>query len=189
MEPMEPKHDDQVVTLFSRLEEATGGSYPPRALLDHYYPPGAEGIAGWLAKGKRNHHFVFVLDESDTVVGHIEVQTIDDDLTEEEQAYWLEAFASQAKFNDQMIDNRPVHLRDLAVIKRLGVHPEWQGRDVGRQLLRRSIHFIEHDLTRVPALVVLNELKNAQALYDSEGAQRIGEFTEATGEPMVSYVF
>ena len=189
IKPMGSVHEEQVVDLFVRLERATDGVYPPRALLDHYYPAGSAGIEMWLAKGSGNHHFVFVLDEGNTVVGHVEVQQLNDSLTEEEQSYWVEAFAAHEAFREQCVGGQQVRLRNLAVIKRLGVHPDWQGRDIGRQLLRRSIHFVEHDLRKVPALVVLSDLQDAQALYNSEGATKVGEFTEATGESMVSYIF
>lgn len=186
---MAAAHRAQAVDLFVRLQDATAGAYPPRALLEHYYPPGSRGIERWLARGDQNRRYVFVLDDGDKVVGHVEVEELGDAMSDEQQGYWVEAFAAQPAFAEERTADRQLRLDDLAVIKRLGVDPAWQGRDIGRQLLRRAIHGVEHDLRKVPALVVLKELGAAQALYDSEGARKIGEFDEATGERMVSYIF
>jgi GNAT superfamily N-acetyltransferase len=184
IEPYSSQYQHEVVTLFESVQDATAGTYPPKALLEHYYPPGAEGIHRWLATGHDENRYVFCLAEEHDVGGHIEFEALDRDLSDEQIKYWSKAFGTQRAFQGEKRS-----IDKLGVIKRLGVHPKYQGRAIGRQLLRYAIGQLEITHRLVPALVVLDSLIAAQALYRSEGAREVGRFTEATGEPMVSYIF
>ena len=187
--PYEASHEQQTVEMFARVQESTSGMYPPRDLLQAVYGRGQDGIRNWLSRGGNTSRFVFVVDDTEKVIGHVEIQSLAGDLSAEQERYWHSAFGVHASFNAEQLRERNMTISDLAVIKRLGVDPAWQNRDVGRQLLRRAIHEIEHNLRKVPALVVIDALSEARALYDSEGGRVVGSFNEPTGEHLLSYIF
>ncbi len=189
IKPYAPGDREQTIALFESIQSSTGGMYPPRNILEFYYTEGREGISAWLERGSDSSRLVYVLDDTKRIIGHVEVQTISHSLDDEQLAYWIKAFPADGEFGSEVRGDRPLRLTDLAIVKRLGVHPDWRGRDIGRQLLRRGIHMIEQDMGQVPALVVLKDLSSAQALYESEGGRVVGRFHEVTGEAMVSYIF
>lgn len=184
IEPYDPRFRAEVVSLFVAVQSDTHGAYPPKALIESYYPPGPEGIGLWLDRADGNHRFVLVASGTGQVIAHIELEPLGNDMSEEQRQYWSTAFASQDRFRAE-----GVRLDDLVVLKRLGVHPDWQRRDAGRLLLRHAIHEVEFVHRRVPALVVIESLAAARSLYESEGGQVVGSFNEPTGERLISYIF
>ena len=179
---MTPHHRESVLDIFVRIQEANGGAYPSKKILEEsQYPPGRPGIQCWFDRDRGNQHFVFLRNEDDAVAGHIEIQPLSEhQLLGKNLFYWEKAFPKQSKSHT---------LTDLMVLKRFAVDPVWQGQDIGRQLLRHAIHKIENIPGKRPALVVLNVLQPAQRLYKSEGGQVAGKFNEVMGELIVSYIF
>jgi GNAT superfamily N-acetyltransferase len=186
---LEKSNEGAVVKLFDEIQRATKGKYPPKKLIDSTYGPGIGGIEKWLDRGFESTRFVYILGRNNHVIGHIEIQDLRSISGEDSKKYWERVFSESAEFNNEKKGDRPLRIDDLAIIKRLGVHPDYTRRQIGRQLLRRAIHVIEEELMQVPALVVLEELSPARRLYESEGARLIGAFREETGEQMLSYIF
>lgn len=190
IKPYSCQHLGPVVCLFKAIQSASSGAYPPERILAFHYGTGEEGIVGWLGLGRdrETSRFLFVFKDTETVIGHIAITPLSGTLDADDLAYWREAFPMDEALGSER-DGRPLQLSDLAIVKRLGVHPDWQGRGIGRQLFRYAVGWVAHVIGQVAGLVVLEDLLPAQALYESEGGRVVGHFKEATGESMVSYLF
>lgn len=172
--PASPDDDVMIVGMFERSQLATEGVYPPRAQTER-----EGGIEEWLAYDHPARRLVASF--GDDVIGYVECELFIDLITERSGGGKIrEAFEDVGQLG--------VSPGELVIIKRFLIEPTCQRLGVGRSLLRTAISEIR-SFGGTPALMVIQDLRAAIALYESEGAQKLGELTGRSGATLHSYVF
>lgn len=176
--------EKSVISALTReqLYEVTVVPNPPAAevldLLSRSYDVDQTTVSGWLQSRPPTQRVVARKDRQ--VVACADVAPLD--VKVQSGIGWSEAVANapQGAIPD---------VSRLGQIIRLAVHPDHQGRDLGRLVLRQAIRTIEVSLQRVAVIGVVDDSGGALQLALSEGGRRFGRVNTEQGDSRAGVVF
>lgn len=166
----------ELVDLFAAVSERSNGEYPKgidvsnKLLLQSYIFP---------ITHPTEHRALSI---GGQIVGHICFSSLptaeQDRATGEKSAYWSNAFPSISE----------EHCHRYMLVSRFAVHPRFAKQGYGRILLRKCLTEIQDSTSKIPVLVVREQLLFAIDLYRSEGGRQVHEFEGHTGK-LLSFIF
>lgn len=176
--PYQDQDKQAVLDLFLAVQEATDGLYPDQEIIDIKYGEGVEGVEAWLDSNPNKSAPLperFVYQEGDNIIGYYQIDNLADEKKSDFADYWRMAFSG-------------FDTGELAVIKKLGVAPDFWGNGYGRELVDKALEQIRA-MGQRPAAVCLEHREHAREIFTERGGLLVANFPEVTGARAVSYIF
>lgn len=163
----ERSDDQQIVDLFKRLSQESGGIYPRQARVEE-----DGGLAAWLRLDRGYPRWVAET-ESGQIIGHGQILVLSSGVADLCDYYQM-AFA-------------PLDVGELAILQRLAVDSAWRRKGIASQLVQ-----VRSDWAKgqglLPAVVINRPQEASRQLYTEAGWRKVRDYSGLQNSEMASYV-